>query len=129
MNSWKQRVNGLSFNLVMLRLNCHCKLSAIKVVKALTEAEQEVPYTEQQSLEVARILSKINREVMHYNATDLSILLTRLGNVFSTQLEPMMITLFSCTFCSISVCYSTQAQVQAYNKNSRKTECAKLERD
>jgi hypothetical protein len=77
--SMKERANGYKFK------SCN-EETAINVVIAQTESECQVPFsTEQARLDMARLLSQMNREIELGNNIDLNLLLTRLGNIFPQQ--------------------------------------------
>ncbi len=78
----KERANGYKFK------SCD-EETAINVVNAQTESEHQVPFsTEQARLDMARLLSQMNREIELGNDIDLNLLLTRLGNIFPPQDDP-----------------------------------------
>jgi hypothetical protein len=80
--SMKERANGYKFK------SCD-EETAINVVNAQTESERQVPFsTEQARLNMARLLSQMNREIELGNDIDLNLLLTRLGNIFPPQDDP-----------------------------------------
>ena len=80
--SMKERANGYKFK------SCDDE-TAINVVNAQTESERQVPFsTEQARLDMARLLSQMNREIELGNDIDLNLLLTRLGNIFPPQDDP-----------------------------------------
>ncbi len=63
--------------------------TAINEVNAQTESERQVPFsTEQARLDMARLLSQMNREIELGNDIDLNLLLTRLGNILPPQNDP-----------------------------------------
>ncbi len=77
--SMKERANGYKFK------SCD-EETAINVVNVQTESERQVPFsTEQACLDMARLLSQMNREIELSNDIDLNLLLTRLGNIFPPQ--------------------------------------------
>ena len=80
--SMKERANGYKFK------SCD-EETAINVVNTQTESECQVPFsTEQARLDMARLLSQMNREIELGNDIDLNLLLTRLGNIFPPQDDP-----------------------------------------
>jgi len=95
--SMKERANGYKFK------SCDDE-TAINVVNAQTESERQVPFsTEQARLDMARLLSQMNREIELGNDIDLNLLLTRLGNIFPPQDDPAEDTsLHSAMFASAS---------------------------
>ncbi len=59
------------------------------MVNAQTESEHQVPFsTEQARLDMARLLSQMNRDIELGNDIDLNLLLTRLGFFFPLQDDP-----------------------------------------
>ena len=95
--SMKERANGYKFK------SCDGE-TAINVVNAQTESERQVPFsTEQARLDMARLLSQMNREIELCNDIDLNLLLTRLGNIFPPQDDPAEDTsLHAAMFASVS---------------------------
>ncbi len=80
--SMKERANGYKFK------SCN-EETAINVVNAQTESERQVPFsTEQARLDMARLLSQMNREMELGNDINLNLLPTWLGNVFPQQDDP-----------------------------------------
>jgi hypothetical protein len=82
--SMKERANGYKFK------SCD-EETAINVVNAQTESERQVPFSTEQAqarLDMARLLSQMNREIELGNDIDLNLLLTRLGNIFPPQDDP-----------------------------------------
>ncbi len=80
--SMKERANGHKFK------SCD-EETAINVVNTQTESERQVPFsTEQARLDMARLLSQMNREIELGNDIDLNLLLTRLENIFPPQDDP-----------------------------------------
>jgi len=78
----KERANGYKFK------SCD-EETAINVVNAQTESERQVPFsTEQARLDMARLLSQMNREIELGNDIDLNLLLTWLGKFFPPQDDP-----------------------------------------
>ncbi len=65
--------------------------TAINLVNAQTESERQVTFsTEQARLDMARLLSQMNRDIELGNDIDLNLLLTRLGNIFPPQVRRRM---------------------------------------
>ncbi len=59
------------------------------MVNAQTESERQVPFsTEQACLDMARLLSQMNREIELDNDINFNHLLTRLENIFPPQDDP-----------------------------------------
>jgi hypothetical protein len=80
--SMKERANGYKFK-------CCDEETAINVVNTQTESERLVPFsTEQACLDMARLLSQMNREIELGNNIDLNLLLTGLGNIFPPRDDP-----------------------------------------
>jgi hypothetical protein len=78
--SMKELPNGYKFK------SCE---TAINVVNAQTESERQLPFsTEQAHLDMARLLSQMDRKIELGNDIDLNLLLTRLGNIFPQQDDP-----------------------------------------